>query len=248
MNDIVQATLQRKVLLGEVGKSILNVKYPDEFELYLIALELVSAASSQDTLMYFVFPIMPNSMSETEKMGTNIIKTAGGIVTLSNSTFIPIPIVLSGTFGRSLKYVIGGDSFFDLVQGFSLKNKKTTFKEIEKALFDQNIKTGYGCCKILQNIIRESKLVDENGPRTLYYHNLAFNSRYIVKADEIVFSQEIGASNMIWNYRLSLTAVGKASTFQKPDKFNQLSNTLAVSNVIQKDGANIVSELQRILK
>lgn len=247
--DLIAAAYQQKNKLQLLGKSALHTEFPDEFELYLIALELVSSSKTEETLMYFVFPIMPNSISESEKFGNNIIKTAGGIVTLSNTTFLPISINLSGSFGRSLKYVIG-TQFFNLVQGFSLKkeNRADLLKKTQKALFDQNIKTGYGCCKILQDIVRESKLIDENGPRILYYHNLAFNSRYIVKPDDIVFSQEVGSSNMIWNYRLSLTAIGESSVFQMKQDYRNDSLALGGANIIQKVGSQILSQIDKLLR
>lgn len=244
--DIVSAAISQRRELTEIGKAALNIKYPDEFELYLIALELVSPKEKK-TLQYFVFPVMPNSLSETERFGTNIIKTAGGIVAISNTTFIPINISLSGSFGRKLKYLVGAE-YVNLVQGFSLKKLANTKQLIKKAVFDTNIKTGYGCCKVLQNILRESKLIDEDGPRILYYHNLTFNSKFIVKADEIAFSQEVGSSNMIWNYRLSLTAIANAVLLNEDSQSNVGNLTVISSNFIQKLGGKVIDGVGKYLR
>jgi hypothetical protein len=102
----VQAAIaQRNGLLNSIGRSGLNMKYPDEFELYVIALELTD--ENFITQQYFVFPINPSSIEETEPKLTNIRKTLGGITVLRNTTFVPTQISLSGTFGRNFKVLIG---------------------------------------------------------------------------------------------------------------------------------------------
>jgi uncharacterized protein YqfB (UPF0267 family) len=48
------AIAARNSLLTTVGKRVMNIKYPDEFELYVIAFELTD--ENFNTLRYFVFP------------------------------------------------------------------------------------------------------------------------------------------------------------------------------------------------
>src|SRR3989304_7996208 len=102
----LEQTKQRYLsLISTIGKSAVGALYPDEFAVWITALELVD--SSEKTTDYFLFPLNPTSISESENQIVNIKKTAGGISTISTETFMPSIINLSGNFGRKFKVLIG---------------------------------------------------------------------------------------------------------------------------------------------
>src|SRR4051812_44167158 len=99
--SIENVARNRMLMLEQVGKTALNIRYPKEFELYLCALELVD--QYDNTLRYFVFPVMPSTMQETIPQLTSIKKTMAGVTVLSNPTFVPTDINISGNFGRKFR-------------------------------------------------------------------------------------------------------------------------------------------------
>lgn len=237
--SIENVARNRAVLLEQIGKAALNVQFPQEFELYVVALELVSASGK--TLRYFIFPVMPSSIEEVRPELTNIKKTIGGISVVSDSSFVPKDINLAGTFGRKFRILLGED-FVEMTQ--SLKTGQKTLKEAAKDLFDVRAKTGYGCTKILQDIIEESKVVDEEGPRRLYFYNLALGNSYMVKPMNLRFSMS-EQSNMIWQYSLQLKAV--APLDQILTDFKDQTKQLVITSYAQKQVNRIVNNLTRTI-
>lgn len=71
--------------LRTVGKVNLNANYPEEFELYLFAFELLDGDGK--TIKYFVFPVNPSSFKQTDRPVENIQKTMAGLAVVSNPTF-----------------------------------------------------------------------------------------------------------------------------------------------------------------
>lgn len=183
--------------LSALTKEALNSLYPNDFEFYMIALELVSIDTGK-TLKYFIFPVMPNSMSSSRTFNNQVTETFTGVTLFTNNSFKPFDISLVGDFGKDFKILLG-EKFEDLVYSFDTINDK--------------IKTGYGCIKLLEEILDESVKTDENGQRLLFYYNLAFNQRYIVSVNSFTPSQELG-KNGIWSYNLSLKALANANSIQ----------------------------------
>jgi hypothetical protein len=251
----VQAAIaQRNGLLNSIGRSGLNMKYPDEFELYVIALELTD--ENFITQQYFVFPINPSSIEETEPKLTNIRKTLGGITVLRNTTFVPTQISLSGTFGRNFKVLIG-EKYEDFLHGFALRDgrsAKTGLPQFDqtigngaKDLFDNRIKTGYGCIKILEDIIQQSTQIDANGSmRRLIFHNPALGNSYLVEPGTLTFKMN-EQSNMIWNYSLQLTSVAPLESIFSSDAIKSAAKELAVSGYIQKKVNKTINSLSNLV-
>lgn len=232
---------KRAGALTTIGKAALNVKYPDEFELYVIGLELTDSLGK--TLRYFIFPVMPSSLDESKPYISNIKKTQGGVSVLTSNQFSPVDINISGSFGRKFRVLLGGDykdfisSFKDESGGFS----KSSFKKGIKEFFDQRVKTGYGSCKIMENIIEETKELDTFGkPKILIFHNLALGNSYIVRPLTLRFSQS-QESNMIWNYNLNLKGVGKLNSFFL--NRTEQSKRLVISGFAQKRVDNLLNTL-----
>ena len=224
-----------------LGRSGLNLAFPKEFELYVCAFELIDADG--ETLDYFIFPIMPSAINETIPQLHNIKKTDGGLSVLSTTGYIPTSIVISGNFGRSFKFLMGGGDLLSTFTktkasgsiGFSSKSPIQTIKE----QFNKRIKTGYACTKILENIIETASKLDERGRGyTLVFHNLAFDKVQIVKPQSLSITQD-QQTNMIWNYNLQMDTLGDARKyFEVPDGIKGLKGTAfaqkAVGNVIDK--------------
>lgn len=226
-------------LLEQVGKYGLSVQFPDDFEVYIVALELIN--SSGETLKYFIFPIMPSTIDENINFTTSIKKTFGGISVLSSTTFTPNDITLSGNFGRRLQVLLGKE-YIPIIDGF----KKIVSQGISKIEFDTKVKTGYGCCKVLQSICEESKTLEDGNPKTLILHNLALGNSYIVKPQSLRFTQSQD-TNMIWNYSLPLKAVAPLSLAfsSKEVKIERLR--LGGTDWVQQDLSRVTSKLSKFL-
>lgn len=221
MASVDNALQSYKSLLLTVGKSVLNSLYPDDFELYLCAFELVDGSGKVQ--YYFVFPIQPYSNTEANKPIQNIKKTAGGITVLSTQTFSPTDIIIQGNFGRNFKFLTGNTmvNFSSLLRGDAITQE-----------WNASIKTGYGCTKVLEMILKKSKTLDDNGlPYALYFYNLSLGNNYVVKATSFDFtmSQEM---NMIWNYRITLHTLLPLADISGYDEKSAL-NTLRANAIIQ---------------
>ncbi len=234
----IESTLSRfRNSQVSLGKRALNALYPNDVELYVFALEVVN--SDKETEDYFVFPINPSSISEQDTPIQSIKKTAGGITVLNTTTFSPSTINVQGNFGRNFKFLLGSEviSF----TGLNFSNKPTINKE-----FDSKIKTGYGCIKILEGIIKKSNTLDSKGkPYALYFYNLALGNSYLIKATGLNKYQN-QESNLIWNYNFSITSLLPIEDIT--DKTQQsLTQSLSANSAIQNVVNNIGNSIAKIL-
>lgn len=237
-----------KDLINEIGKQGLNALFPDEFEYYLITLELTT--SDDKTIDYFSFPVNPKSMTKTDPQVTNIKKTASGVTTLNNNTFVPQDLNIQGDFGRRFKVLLGQQNIIDFaavaysnISGILKKqNNKLT---VPKPIFNVSIKTGYGCLKYLQSICDKSVGLDNNEPRKLYLYNPALGENYLVKVAPAGLTMTMNSrdSNMIWNYTLPLKVVGRMEDIRGKN-IKTLVNSL-LSNNIQIGMNKIATKVRR---
>ena len=215
-------------LRDTIGKAALNTIFPTEFEYYLISFELVD--SENKVIKFFTFPIMPESLTESIQTNQKIKKTAGGITILSSNTFQPVDISLSGNFGRSFKFMVGGDTLIG--KGF-LSGAKDILKS---AVFSSRIKTGYGCIKVLQDIVQSSNELDSSGnPYRLYFYNTVTGNSYWVKNANMKLNNSV-QKNMIAEYNLSMTGVANLKDIIS-DTFNskkQLELQMTTSIISQQ--------------
>ena len=68
-------------LQKQVGAQAVAAMYPNDFEWYMVALELTD--SQDNTIDYIAFPITPDSITKTEPTRTNVKKSLSGITVLS---------------------------------------------------------------------------------------------------------------------------------------------------------------------
>lgn len=187
-------------LASTIGKGAVHALYPDDFEYYMCTLELLD--SDNNLVDCLVFPVNPDSMSETELNNSQITKTAGGITINSDFTFQPISLKISGSFGKRFKFLLGRDVVFN-GHALSLNGK----------VFNNQIKTGYGVTKVLKNILSLSRLPDSKGnPHKLFFHNSCFGTSYLVKYISSEYNQSL-STNMYWTYSIALTAVAPMNNF-----------------------------------
>lgn len=208
-------------LISDLGKEGVNSLYPRDFELYICSLELTKFQGEKEiTTDFFVFPVMPNQLEERLDPIINIKKSNSAITTLINTTFVPTQIILNGNFGRSFKFIVGKSDLFTNPLHFNIKG------------FSTQIKTGYGCIKILEDIINKSKMLDENNnPYYLYFYNPALGNNYMVEPISFIQKQDL-SSNMIWNYNLILKSIAPISEIRKSSEYKgSLKKLLSVSNI-----------------
>ncbi len=239
-----------------LGKTGLNALYPNEFELYIVGLELVDPAGK--TVEFFIFPINPSSIEEVNTPLTNIKKTAGGITILSTNTFVPVNINLRGNFGRKLKFLMNQEliNFAGVAFGEGNINVETAAKTLKdkivgnfkKGIFSRTLKTGYGCIKTLERICTLSNELDEttNKPYSLYFYNLALGNSYLVKYMNLTFNQD-QSSNMIWNYNLQLTGILPVDQVKSVSQ-RGLTASMSSQNILQKAGNQALNSARALLK
>jgi hypothetical protein len=190
-------------LKGAIGSAGLHTLFPNEFEYYTISLELLD--SDKNTVEFFVFPITPQSLSISKSHTKTIKKTQNGISTHKSPTFTPLPINLSGNFGRTFKILLAQDG--DKEGRTTLTKAFTSFSDLPNE-FSSTIKTGYGCLKILERIFERSKELDSKGKtHTLIFYNPVFGQSYVVEPRSLNIGTNSGSFNRIHSYSLSLVAV-----------------------------------------
>lgn len=244
--SIENAVRNRALLVEQIGKAALNIKYPKEFEMYICALELVDQLGR--TLRYFIFPVLPSSLEDTTPRITNIKKTLAGVSVLSTPTFIPGDINMNGTFGRKFRVLLGTD-MADFLQSFVAPEGRITANSLLNGaleVFDDRVKTGYGCIKILEEMIKEADKIDNNGVRRLIFYNLAFGNSYVVKPMSFKMSQT-QETNMIHQYQLSLKSIAPLEALKSQQELTQQSARLNTSSHIQKQVDKTVNDLTSIL-
>jgi hypothetical protein len=231
-------------LRNKIGGALLNSLFPNEFEYYLISLELVD--SDDKSVLLFIFPITPADLQESYSPITNIKKTLGGVTILKNHTFIPREISIRGSFGRELKLLIGDVSFS--ANAFVFQN---SINEVDINKFSARVKTGYGCIKILEKIIYQSQQMDSKGnPYKLYFYNPIFGNSYIVEV--VSFSQQQSSQNqqmnMIPNYNLNLKGIMPLDgIIDQTDESKSLKSHLSFS-LINLGLSQFVGNIKKIIE
>lgn len=222
-------------LANTIGTSALNALYPDDFEVYLIAFELVD--SNDKTLEFFSFPVMPTSLTIAYPEVTNIKKVNRGVTSLKTNSFIPRDINLVGNFGRNFRILIR-----DKVIDFN--SFKGSLGLINGDFEGPNIKTGFGSIKVFQRILEGSKLLDTRGnPVRLYFYNFAFSENYVVEVVDKTFTQS-RESNIIWNYNVSLKAVAPINNSVR-NRSSLIS--ILTANALQKSINTLASNINSSL-
>lgn len=239
-----------------IGSQTLASLYPNDFEWYMVALEL--ADSSDNTIDYLTFPIMPDSITKTEPTRTNIKKSMAGVTVLSTPSFSPQEINIKGNFGRQFKILIDPKPSVNINStNKSVKAGKYTLFDISKksgsisglafSNFNLNVKTGYGVLKILQAIANKSVGLDDKGkPFRLYFYNMALGESYLVAIPPsgVQFSQDL-SKNMVWNYNLTMIALAPLEAVSS--KNSKLLDKLLPS-LIQTGVGEVASTVSSALK
>jgi hypothetical protein len=230
--------------MGKVGRTILSTKYPSDFEMYIMSLELTD--SEGRTIDYFSFPVMPQQITKTENKKVNIKKSASGVTVLISDSFTPSDLVIKGNFGRSFKLLLKPNVSSEEGYGFKGFFGNT---HVEKAKLDSGIKTGFGCIKILQDIIDKSIQLDSKGrPNRLYLYNMALSESYLVSITPQGFNlSQTYDSNMIWNYSLSLSILAPLEAIIHPSTATAVTELMKAS-IIQNSANQLASDLISILK
>lgn len=237
-----------------VGAQALSSLYPNDFEWYMVALELVD--SNDKTIDYLTFPIMPDSISKTEPTRTAVKKSLSGVTVLTSPTFTPQEITLKGSFGRQFKILTEPKTSSDpTVANKGVGSGKYSLTDISSGTktisglafgnFNTTVKTGYGAIKILQAMISKSVGLDESGkPLRLYFYNLALGESYlvVVPPSGAQYYQDI-SKNMIWNYSITLMAIAPLSAVS-----NESNKTLKSRFVVSMVQAGVQEVASRVVK
>lgn len=246
-------------MVKNIGTSVLNTLYPNDFEYYMLSLELTyfNNFDQEKTIRYFSFPVMPNSITQSEPQLNNIKRNYGGLTVLNSPTFVPKEITIQGNFGKQMRVMLG-----DLIYTFTsylfegstiaeqMNNKKMLFNKgfskdnrkssVEKEFLGGFVKSGYGSTKILQAMCEQSHMIDFGKPRRLYLYNPAIGEGYLVKVVDFTVNQSM-QNNMIWNYTLKLKAIAPLESMYDPSSFSlSKSVTSAAMLSLMKVTGNIV--------
>lgn len=254
---------RRRQLVVDIGKAGVHALFPNDFEYYLITLELVN--SKDETIDYLAFPVNPDAMTYTMTNLTNVKKTLGGVVELDTASFVPRKFQFNGTFGRRFKVLLRPLEF-SAKRGMGKRKHYPSFEsetysygpggggqvpgtgklEIETNVFDPRIKTGYGTTKILEAILEKSKGLDEEGkPMRLYLYNPALGHNWLVTVKSFTASQDYSTSNMLWRYNVDLDIIAPLASI-KPDLKTSLLEVLG-TNILQRGATRLLNDVKRSL-
>lgn len=228
-----------KQVVQNIGRSAISSVYPNDFEFYLCAFELVSGGKTVD---YFVFPIQPSSIQKSEPVRANIKTSMSGVTVLKNSSFIPQEISLKGNFGRNFKILSSSGVAFGFGEDSGWFNKSINSGTVFPN-FSVSIKTGYGAIKLLQSIIHRSNTINKVGELyQLYFYNMALGESYLVTSPPSgnIFSQSED-QNMIWSYSVNLSIISPLENISKGVKNKSRSKDILKKNIIS-DSLNIVAK------
>ena len=245
-----------KEQVQRLGQSFMHTLYPNDFEVYMMALELTN--SSGKTIDYLSFPVMPDSIQKTELKRTSIKQTSAGVTVLTSTSFTPEEIVIKGNFGRAFKINLGksadvtGVAFSTTAGKYSLHDLNERGKvtlSMNTPAFSAGIKTGYGATKVLQAIISKSSGVDSDGlPFRLYLYNMALGESYLVAVPPSGLQLNMSSDkNMVWEYTLNLTTIAPLSMSFLSKGKTSLMGVLGISAVqgaLNKLGSNISNTLR----
>lgn len=227
-----------------VGKAALHAVMPDDIEYYLCSLELVNC--KDERVGFLSFSVMPEQINENHTPIQTMVKTNNAVVTNFNSSFAPIDISISGTFGRKFRLLLDYKDPKDVLTpgGASMQSISLDFGTI--AGVSSGVKSGYGMTKILEHILRGANNVDVNGkPYYLKFCNYSLNTAYIVDVVNFSFSQSM-ANNCMWNYSFTLRAVADLRKYNSSkNKLKELLPQVA-SNSIASGLTNIVNGMTRM--
>ena len=247
-------TIQKKALelLSSVGRATLATMYSNDFEVYLCSFELTD--SDGNTIDFFTFPVMPDSIRKSETKRNTVRNTAGGITQLSSPIYSTSEISIKGNFGRCFKILLGGGESLNGV-AFSMKNGKYDLYQLNNNInsltvpaFDVSVKNGFGAIRILRAIISKSNGLDKNKkPFRLYFYNLAFGESYLVSIppNGVDFSMSM-QKNMIWEYNINMTVLAPLEVVKNAPSKTSLVKKLT-SAVIQKSVNDLAKSVAGIL-
>lgn len=241
---------QHRSKLKQIGGAVLHALYPNDFPFYACAMELVD--SQGNTVDYFLWPINPEEIRETQPENTNVRKTIGGVNVVKNPTFNPGQITIRGNFGRNFKILVGGEQIIFAGFAFSIKNGRfnvTPPNLLENPVpqFSTFAKTGYGCIKILEAMKRKAKQLDEfQKPYSLYLYNPILGNNYQVEFRDFSPMQDNGAHNMIPAYNITLTTIAPLESLLSR-KANLQSALRNISFSVLQRAANDIARNLRIV-
>jgi hypothetical protein len=228
------------------GREYMFTKYPNDFEYYAIAFELINSLNR--VADFFSFPVMPENMRISSHPMNTVRKTMSGTVVSNNPTFISSDIKLQGNFGRKFKRlkvdsIITGDAGPTVGEAGKAITEETVTVGQE---FDREWKTGYGCTKILEALLKKVSQLDPNGGAyRLFFYNLAFNESHLVEVMDFDFNINKDL-NRIWSYDISLKTLGPAISFNK-NTLNTRKQLLQINKIIN-NGNNIAIKGETALK
>lgn len=210
LKEIIETAASSTIV---ASKTLRHLIWERDFEVYFCGLELTTFEGS--TVDYFIFPVMPNNITKTHNERTTVYRTFGGVTVLNSDSFTPQNLTLTGNFGRSFKLLIDKIPYdirglrFSQKRGVNLAEEVGTKFVIKPGKYLPLITTGYGCIKILQAIIDKSKSNVDGKPFRLYFYNPALSENYLVVPTKqpLTLTQDVNASNMLWNYTLNLEII-----------------------------------------
>lgn len=234
----VEKLSENVFLTAKAGRNFL---FPRDFEYYMCGLELTDIEGN--TIDYFIFPVMPNSINKVESNRISVYRTFGGVTILGSDSPTTDKITLQGNFGRSFRIVLNGSNL--LTRGFkalkfSMANGVYSDKDVNSdfatklPLFLPTIKTGFGCVKMMQSIISKAASADNGKPFRLYFYNPSLSESYLVvpSREPLQLSQDVNSTNMIWSYTLQLEIIASLGDIIFEDKA-KTNATFMSSSVIQ---------------
>jgi hypothetical protein len=200
-------------LVTNIGEAAAHTLFPLDLDTYYaMSLQLVN--HDNDTIDYFVFPVMPQNYQSNYRSLTYVRKTAGGVLATKAQGFTPRQITITGNFGKNFRVMVGQTHVSAKSWKISTAGGDYTggLLQIKAKPFMVVIKNGYGATKILEAICFKASQLDEKGyPYTLFFYNPTFGESYVVSVDSFNITQSVQQTGL-WAYSLQMTALNFIGT------------------------------------
>lgn len=172
---------------------------------YVLHIELENKVT-KEIVDFLDFPIMPQQIELTNEFMTTVTKTQGSTVVISNNSYMPTIMTISGTFGN--KNVV--DVYRKIPESETLKISTTRdfyYRDSEatsgKSENELGIMTGYAILKYFDALLEKHRLSDLYN---LNIFNLTFDQQFTCVALKKDFNMTVD-KNGLWFYSVTFQSV-----------------------------------------
>ena len=209
---------------------------------YVLHIELENKVT-KEIVDFLDFPIMPQQIELTSEFMTTVTKTQGSTVVVSNNSYMPTIMTISGTFGNK-NVVDVYDKIYDIRNLDSIKvTMDNIYNDPEATSGKEEVvplaMTGYAVLKYFDALLEKHRLSDLYN---LNIFNLTFDQQFTCVALKKDFNMTVD-KNGLWFYSVTFQSVkdSTSNTDVKGDYELALSQRMeAKRQAVEEHNKNIL--------